>query len=1034
MKLDTAVWHRSTPNPYSDHKSKLVSKLKKKGAVHEQEVQLEATLDQQMAQLATQRTVVSSDERDLYAIETLAPAQVASLDQAESTVDRSQTDANDHRAWYYLGGALLLGGVAVAAGGGGGASGTSPDTDTILTGYLIDSPVAGVDYYLNGSATPAGKTAADGTFKYQAGDKVTFKVGQITLSESIVVPSDSKVYVQDLAGVERDVPTDAKVIKLAQFIQSLDSDGDPNNGSIAIDVSKLKDPNVVQTIDAATNLSDLFKSDVVLVKPEDALDHVNNFDPNLKGKDDAAPSVQISLSDTELNAGETSTVTVTFSEPVQAFDGLVSAENGTLTLLTAESSATVKKYTLTPNTDVSDSSNVITVTSAYNDHAGNKGSAATSVNYLVNTSTVVTNHAPSLILNHGVVTDFGGQEAVHSVVWDASHTHVLAAGITQAPDGTSQLALAQYLADGSLDSNFGTGGKVMTNLANMTHEQITSAIYGSDGTITATWSDNDAQDGGVSGLIRYNADGSLDTAFGTNGVVVLSAFDYAAHLVIDGNGDILVCGSSANGVQDLIIARYHADGSLDTTFGNNGVTQSALVNDSFGVAVGVDGLGRIVGVGHQYVSWNQSEVVAVRYLSDGSLDTTFGENGVVSSDYGYTQALSGLFTIDAQNNLIISVSENSGGGGLEKLVKLLAANGALDSSFGDNGIIEQPSYPDWAKYFAGNNSGQEISFDSDGSATLGDYQPINGDFVINRVLNLTNDGIVPDRQFGSVYTENVASGSSIIALSPWIHLSDVEARSVGSYAGLTIQVQRASGADADDVFGAWGPLSLSGGTIMLSEHNIGAYTNTNGSLTMTFGDGATHAKINQALGLITYANRDANAAGDITIQWTVNDHDATGALTTVESQVVHIHNPNVNTASIFELNSNELQVNGTMDAGVIAHANGGELWSDADDASKLIQLNSNDWSEQVRFYLLNDNPNSLFDADGCTAQDIANLNWQDINGQHGYYEAPNTATGLQSYFTEDTQCEGNAYVLLAIDHNNNSHWDISDNVFSINYL
>lgn len=102
-----------------------------------------------------------------------------------------------------IGGVLLTGGIVALASGGGGSSEESSDDDkpaatVYKKGQLVDNFVSGVDYYLNGSTTPAGKTGTDGSFTYRPGDTVTFKVAGITIGTNITVNSDGIVLIQDL--------------------------------------------------------------------------------------------------------------------------------------------------------------------------------------------------------------------------------------------------------------------------------------------------------------------------------------------------------------------------------------------------------------------------------------------------------------------------------------------------------------------------------------------------------------------------------------------------------------------------------------------------------------------------------------------------------------------------------------------------------------------------------------------------------------------------------------------------------------------
>jgi hypothetical protein len=126
----------------------------------------------------------------------------------------------------------------VGCGGGGGSSGT-----TTKTGYFIDSAVEGLEYT---SGSTSGITGADGSFKYEEGKPVTFKIGSMTLGSLTVI--NHKVFPVDLVSGAAD-ETDPKVSLMAQILQTLDSDGDASNG---ITISQTTRRAITQAIEVAT--------------------------------------------------------------------------------------------------------------------------------------------------------------------------------------------------------------------------------------------------------------------------------------------------------------------------------------------------------------------------------------------------------------------------------------------------------------------------------------------------------------------------------------------------------------------------------------------------------------------------------------------------------------------------------------------------------------------------------------------------------------------------------------------------------------
>lgn len=113
--------------------------------------------------------------------------------------------------------------LSACSSGGGGGGGNSPDNNATQSGVFIDSPVEGLSY---ASATLNGTTDADGTFSYETNETVTFSIGDITLGSTsgaaVITPVDM------VNGATSE--TDPVVTNIARFLQTLDDDGNPDNG------------------------------------------------------------------------------------------------------------------------------------------------------------------------------------------------------------------------------------------------------------------------------------------------------------------------------------------------------------------------------------------------------------------------------------------------------------------------------------------------------------------------------------------------------------------------------------------------------------------------------------------------------------------------------------------------------------------------------------------------------------------------------------------------------------------------------------
>ncbi len=286
-----------------------------------------------------------------------------------------------------------------------------------------------------------------------------------------------------------------------------------------------------------------------------------------------------------------------------------------------------------------------------------------------------------------VTTSFGGSDddEIEAVIQQpdgkivaVGHSNVL---------GTFDFALARYNSDGSLDTSFGTDGRVLTSISGA-NDRAQAAVLQQDGKIVA------AGRAFISGsinfaLVQYNADGSLDSSFGTNGIVTTSfggTDDRAVAVLLQSNGKIVAVGrSNTSGSNQFALARYNADGSLDTSFGTNGlVLTSILTNDRT-----VDGVlqpdGKIVAVGRANGT-GVNDFALARYNADGSLDSSFGTNGVVTTSFGGVDDRAAAVALQPDGK-ILAAGRSDASGSDDFALARYNANGSLDTSFGTNGLV-----------------------------------------------------------------------------------------------------------------------------------------------------------------------------------------------------------------------------------------------------------------------------------------------------------------------------------------------------------
>jgi uncharacterized delta-60 repeat protein len=262
--------------------------------------------------------------------------------------------------------------------------------------------------------------------------------------------------------------------------------------------------------------------------------------------------------------------------------------------------------------------------------------------------------------------------------------------MTRYPWGSSRdLLLLRFNTDGTLDTTFGTNGIAFHDSGG--DERGFDVAIQVDGKILVT---GDAQDPNIDGgyqrllLVRFNSNGTLDTTFGANGVAEYagSVYNVGHNVSLQPDGKILVAGSmSTDGVdEDILLVRFNANGTLDTTFGVNGAAaynNSGWQDEPMGLTVQADG--NVILVSR---SWGTDErMLLVRFNANGTLDTTFGSNG--TTVYAPIGSISFDVTGPAlqSDGKILVASTSTDFINYEVLLLRYNANGTLDTTYGING-------------------------------------------------------------------------------------------------------------------------------------------------------------------------------------------------------------------------------------------------------------------------------------------------------------------------------------------------------------
>ena len=176
-------------------------------------------------------------------------------------------------------------------------------------------------------------------------------------------------------------------------------------------------------------------------------------------------------------------------------------------------------------------------------------------------------------------------------------------------------AVVRYTSTGSEDATFSGDGKVTTAIGS-SQDQARSVVLQSDGKIVAAGLSDNGSNYDFA-VVRYNTDGSLDTTFSDDGKLITAVglgTDFANSVVLQSDGKIVAAGYSYNvSSEDFTVVRYNNDGSLDTTFSGDGIVTTAVgAGSDFGYSVAMQSDGKIVTAGYSY-SGTKYDFAVVRY-------------------------------------------------------------------------------------------------------------------------------------------------------------------------------------------------------------------------------------------------------------------------------------------------------------------------------------------------------------------------------------------------------------------------------------
>ena len=284
-----------------------------------------------------------------------------------------------------------------------------------------------------------------------------------------------------------------------------------------------------------------------------------------------------------------------------------------------------------------------------------------------------------------------------------------------------------------LDTNFGNNGIIDFQI-NGEPDGLTVLSYQNNKIIAYSKVYNSID--GENFIYKFNADGSLDTTFGTNGIVTLPDYKGRFEVQIQNSDKLIVSFNytlpSGEPNNERAILRYNANGTLDTTFGNNGEIKYLPTTGRSE---------KIVLLADNSLLLSDSQTLR-KFTSDGQVDISYGTNGIINQTNLFYMTAAGDGNILFHNNMQIEKRD---------------ATGVLQNSFGTNGIFNYQSQSDYDVKVASNNN--IFSLEQGDLPVSLNYINSQGNYITtfdnDGIISLTSDGGTLEYYEDAIFTNNI---------------------------------------------------------------------------------------------------------------------------------------------------------------------------------------------------------------------------------------------------------------------------------------
>jgi len=282
------------------------------------------------------------------------------------------------------------------------------------------------------------------------------------------------------------------------------------------------------------------------------------------------------------------------------------------------------------------------------------------------------------------IVDFGNESGGGLIKLQPDGKILLGGAITVTSSTDRDLVVARLNSDGSLDTGFGTNGKVTISFSLNSTENFGNIDVASDGKIIVAGT----FEGVDCSIARLNTNGTLDATFDSDGrrIIDLGATNQNCRAAVQTDNKIFV-GSADTSISAIAVARLNTSGTFDTTFDTDGIAKISFTSFVFFRAIHIQSNGRILVSGQSGLSSNSDSCFLARFNTNGTADSSFDGDGKLEISLAPMRTESFTdFVVHPNGDITALLSAQSDSG----LVRF-SPSGALRTNFGYGGIFKNPN-------------------------------------------------------------------------------------------------------------------------------------------------------------------------------------------------------------------------------------------------------------------------------------------------------------------------------------------------------